>query len=377
MKSRIPSLLKRLCAALGLALGVFLLTGCETGEAAFRQGDYAQAARVAADRLARRPDNEKAAEIFLHAYPQARAEWAGRARQALDNAGDPFRWERALSAYEVLQGLSTRAALTPFAGTSGIEIVYYHTEIESARINAGQGRIDFADALMEKGDLYSAREAFDHYSEAVRFAGQRDDLLQKIEDARRAGTLLVGVDPVVAQGHSLNPARVLSALVKELESHAPHRFVAFVPSSELGEVKAVQYLQLTVGEVSVVRSEAEIGQKAFVRVLDSSVQDTGESAVEVKATLFTREKIIEIACPAHLKVFEGMQGEAVLNRELPVLTAWGTQWDIVHGDRRALGGREVQLSEQADPAHAHLMQQLVEVLAAQARDVLAVYYKEG
>ncbi len=377
MKSRIPIFVKQFSTAICLVLGLFLLAACETGESAFRQGDYAQAARVSADRLARRPDNEKAAEIFLHAYPQARAEWTGRARQALENTSDPFRWERALSAYEVLQGLSTRAALTPFAGTSGIEIVYYHSEIESARVNAGKGRIEFADALLGKGDLYAAREAFEHYSIAMRFTGERDDILQKLEDARRAGTLLVGVDPVVAQGHSLNPTSMLNTLVKELERRAPHGFVAFVPSSELGEMKAEQYLELSIGEVSIVRSEAEVGQKLFQRVLPPSIQDSEAPPVEVKATLYKREKTIELACPARVRIFEGTDGDAVLNRELPGRTAWGAQWDVVQGNRRALGGYEVHLSEPADPEHAKLMQQLAEALADQARDVLAGYYSEG
>ncbi|MDQ8197365.1 hypothetical protein QEH56_04360 [Pelagicoccus enzymogenes] len=355
--------------------GLILLSGCETGESAFKQGDFAEAARVSADRLARKPDNEKAAAIFLRAYPQARAEWLGRARQAEENTSDPFRWERALSAYEVLQGLSTRAALTPFAGQSGIEVVYYHAEIESARAKAAESRIQFADALMEDDDLYRAREAYDHYLVAMRFAGERDDIVQKAEDARRAGTLLVGIDPVRAQGHSLNPGSMMAALVHELEAHGPHGFVAFVPSSELGETKAHQYLELSIGELVVNRHEAEIGQTAFQRVLNASVQDA--EPVEVKAKVFRREKRIELACPARVRVFEGAAWEVALNRELPGKSSWAVQWDVLQGDRRAVTGQELQLSEPPDPEHAELMQQLAEALAVQARDALASYYRAG
>ncbi len=377
MKNQILSFYKLGSSVLLTVIGLLFLSGCETGESAFRHGDYAEAARVSADKLARKPDNEKAAEIFLRAYPQARAEWLARLNQSLDNTSDPFRWERALSAYEVLQGLSTRASLTPFAGSSGIEVVYYHSEIQTAQINAANARIEYADELMASGDLYAAREAYGHYEVAMRYAGRRDDLLQKLDDARRAGTLLVGIDPVEAQGHSLNPGSMMAALVTELEAHSPHGFVAFVPSEELGELKAVQYLQLTIGEVSVVRSEAEVGQKAFRRVLDKEVQDSETIQFEVKATVFRREKTIALSCPARVRIFEGAEGDAVLNRELPGNSAWSTQWDVLQGDKRALGGYEVQLAEPPDPEHARLMQQLAEALAAQARDALENYYKNS
>ncbi|MDQ8182661.1 hypothetical protein [Pelagicoccus sp. SDUM812005] len=368
---------KYLCLSIALLCGLLALAGCETGESAFRQGDFAEAARVSADRLARKPDNEKAAEIFLRAYPQARAEWLGRARQAQEDGSDPFRWERVLSAYEVLQGLSSRAALTPFAGKRGIEIVYYHAEIESARSEAGKGRIQFADALMESGDLYDAREAHEHYLAATRFVGQRADVLRKADEARRAGTLLVGIDGVTAQGHSLNPERMMAALVEELERHPPHRFVAFVPSSELGEREAVQYLELSIGEVSVSRSEAEVGERSFRRVLTMPVQNSEAESVEVKAKVFKREKTFDLFCPARVLVFEGSGWDAVFNRELPGRSVWAAQWDVLQGDRRAIEGQELSLSEPADPEHAKLMQQLTESVAAQARDALASFYREG
>ncbi len=372
MKSRILLFLERFASPLILLSGLLLLSGCETGESAFRRGDFAEAARVSADRLARKPENEKAAAIFLSAYPQARAEWLGRARQALENTSDPFRWERALSAYEVLQGLSSRAALTPFAKRTEIEVVYYHTEIEQARANAANGRIQYADALMEEENLYKAREAYDHYLAAMRFAGQRDDISQMAEAARRAGTLVVGVDPVQARGHSLNPASMMMALMKELESHPPHGFVAFVPSGELGEMEAHQFLELSIGEVAVERHEAEVGQKAYKRELIPPVP--AEEPFEVEATVFKREKRFELSCPARARVFEGAGWEPVLDRELPGRSSWSVQWEVLKGDPRALNGRELQLSEPPDPEHAKLMQQLAEALAAQARDVLASYY---
>ncbi|MDQ8186990.1 hypothetical protein [Pelagicoccus sp. SDUM812002] len=313
-----------------LFCGLLLLSGCETGESAFKQGDFAEAARVSADRLARKPENEKAAAIFLRAYPQARTEWLGRAQQALENASDPFRWERALAAYEVLQGLSSRAALTPFVGREGIEVVYYHSEIESARASAAKDRIRFADALMQEGDLYKARDAYDHYLAAIRFAGERDDLRGKAQEARLAGTLLVGIDPVQAQGHSLNPLSMMSVLVAELESHPPHDFVDFVPSNELGERVAHQYLELSIGEVSVTRSEAEVGQKSYKRVLEPELQNPNAESVEVKAKVFKREKRIDLFCPARVRIFEGAAWEAVLNRELPGRSELASlRWTVV------------------------------------------------
>ncbi|MDQ8185733.1 hypothetical protein, partial [Pelagicoccus sp. SDUM812002] len=68
------------------------------------------------------------------------------------------------------------------------------------------------------------------------------------------------------------------------------------------------------------------------------------------------------------------RADTLSNLSRQVQSVWVTQWDVLQGNRRAVAGRELQLSEPPDPEHAELMQQLAETLAGQARDVLVNYY---
>ncbi|EDY84726.1 hypothetical protein VDG1235_4359 [Verrucomicrobiia bacterium DG1235] len=366
----------RIYGILFALLGSVFLAGCSTGESAFRQGDYAEAARVSADRLSRQPKSEKAAEIFLNAYPQARAEWLERAKQAEGDMADPFRWERVFAAYEVLRDLSNRAALTPFAGSRGIVIDYHNEDLETARVNTVSARVAIGDGLVGTGDLYAAREAFGHYQVAMDFAGRREDLLQKLEVARRQGTLYVGVDPVVAQEHGINPDKLGSVLIMELERHPVSGFVSFLPSAELGDIVASRFLEMSIGELSIDRVEAEVGQREYHRVLSTELQDEDAEPREVRAKVFRREKKLVSSCPVQLRIFDGESGDVVFVREFDGRSVWSAQWDVLVGNKRAVAGEELHLSEPPDPELAELAQRLSESITAEARDMLAVYFDE-
>ncbi|MBC2606738.1 hypothetical protein [Pelagicoccus albus] len=376
MRLQTLSFFKRSLVATALLLSVFIL-GCSTGENAFREGDYTEAARLSADRLSRNANNQKAAEVFLRAYPQAREEWLGKLKLAKADLTDPFRFERIVLAYETLQDLSTLAAMTPYAGKKGIEINYYHAELEGARLDAAQARESAGDELMASGDLYQAREAHYHYEVALRYVGSRQDLQQKLSEALRQGTLWVGVDEVVGEGHGVNPTRLATALIEVLQERPIHQFVRFVPSSQLGEYPASRYLELSIGELSLSRTEREVGKQEFSRIVNPSANANGADPIEVFAKLYKREKAVSATCPVKLRIFSGPEGEAVYIRSFVGRSKWSARWDLLEGDQRAVEGQELEFSEPEDPEFVDMADLLALSIAEETRDLLSRHFRDS
>ncbi len=362
----------RSCA---LATGLWL-SGCATGQSAFRNGDYVEAVRVSSERLARSPDNEKSRAVFVTAYPQARAEWLSRAARAAEDAGDPFRWERVLAAYEVLQNLSNQAALTPFAGGEGIEIDFHHEELASARSAAIAAREAYGDALLERGEMQAAREAYEHYQVAVGYAENRTELIRKMDTARSAGTLWVGIDPVVARGHGLNPALLEGALSDALRAQPVHGFVAFLPSPELAAYQGAMYLQVSIGELSLNRTGREVGRRQLQRTLPSlAKEELAEEPRIARAEVVTRDKKVVASTMARVRLFGTAESHVLLDREIGARHVWSAQWDIVAGDRRAVGDEPLRLAEPPDPDLAESAAGLADELALEVRNLMASYFR--
>ena len=352
---------------------LLFLSGCATGETAFRQGDYAEAARVSADRLSRQPNAESAREVFLNAYPQARAEWLSRAESARRDSADPFRWERVYEAYEVLRDLANRAALTPFAGQGDIVIDYFLDEIEEAKVNAATARIEFADNLLKEGDLYQARAAYEHYTVAMRYAGQREDIQRKLDAAHVAGTSQLGIDPVVARGHGLNPEELTAAIVSDFSEHRIHFFVEAAASSSWDDREADQYLEVVIGEMSIVREESEVGERIVHHELPPRPE--GEEPREVSATIVTREKRIVASCPVTLSVFDVARDQWVFERDVVSQSLWSSQWEVVLGDRRAIVEEELRLAEPPDPELTEMAQDLARHVVDDVRANLRAHFQ--
>lgn len=350
-----------------------LLSGCATGRAAFKAGNYTEAAKVAADRLARSPKAEKAAEVFLLAYPVARNEWLAEVAEAEADRWDPFRWERVANGYGVLRDLANRAALTPFANQEAIVIDYFNEEFVEAKSLAAKARESAGDELLNTGEMYDAREAFHHFEVAISFAGPKPVLMQKRETALELGTLLVAIDPVNVKGHGVNASLLESALVHDLKVQKSHRFVRFVEAGGPGEVPADYFVSLTVGELSLERVDAEVGRTPFRKVIGEGRE--GERQREVGAVLFRREKRITANSPANLAVFGRGADQPVFEVQLASARSWVAHWDVLEGDSRAVEGRELHLREPADPGFDELAQLSVEGLVADTRTSLAGYFR--
>ena len=354
------------------------LAGCATGQSAFRHGDYVEATRVSAERLSRAPENKKARAVFLTAYPQARSEWLSRAEQAAANEADPFRWERVLRAYEVLQDLSNWAALTPFAREAGIEVDFHHDELESARSKAVAARVAEGDALLAEGEMEAAREAYDHYKVALGLAGNRQDLMRKLDTAREAGTLWVGIDPVVARGHGLNPARLEAALADRLSDRLGRGFVAFAPSAELAAYQGSMYLEVSIGELSVERSGKEVGRRQVQRTLPAIARDgVAEEPRIARAEVIAREKTVVASTQTRIRLFGTAESHVLLDRQIGARHVWSAQWDVLVGDKRALGDEALRLSEPPDPELSESAEGLVSEIAREVRSVMGSYFREG
>lgn len=368
--------LRLIVAALLLAL-TGILTGCATGGAAYRSGNYTEAARISADRLSHSPNAEKAREIFLVSYPQALSEWKVRVAAAESDESDPFRWERALRGYEVLQELSGKAALTPFGREGTVEIGNYYDRIEESRRQAVAAREAAGDRLMETGDLYAAREAYDHFERALVLARGNGRIEEKLDRALAMGTLWVGIDPVLAREHGINPSKLESALVEVLTQRPVDRFVAFGRSDELGDGAALHFLEVSIGEMGVERRESEVDQRAYHREIeiDRKRGDDGEVKLRhVDAKVFTRRKELLADCPARIRVFDTADDRMALERELDVKTAWAADWDVMVGDKRALGDEHFRWSEPPDPELSEVADGLAYQIAEDVRSVLVNYY---
>ncbi|MDQ8201769.1 hypothetical protein [Pelagicoccus sp. SDUM812003] len=349
----------------------WILSGCATGTAAFRQGDYTEAARVSADRLSRNPNNRKAGEVFLQAYPQARELWLQKIRSARAVESDPFRWERVYEAYQVLRDLANRASLTPFAARSEIVVDFHLDDIESARRHLVEARVSHAESLLDLNDRYAAREAYDHFGVALRYAGQREDLLERQDIAREAGTLLVGIDPSLAQGHGINPEKLDTLLLEKLMDRPARLFVRFLPAAQAEAAQVAHFAQVEIGDLSLHRSESEAGQRDFRRALEKAEGQEHDSKREISATVFTRRKELAASCPVVVRVFHSGTQETLLERSLEVAAVWSAEWDVLTGNRRALPDESFRFSEPPDPELSEMADREAYEIAQRTREILA------
>lgn len=331
-----------------------VLSGCATGTRAFRNGDYTEAARVAADRLSWSPKAQKAGEIFLMAYPLAWDEWKIRLAAAESDTADPFHWERVVASYDALRDLSNRAALTPYRDHPSITIESFSEAYQVARGNAAAAREEAGDALMEHADLYASREAYRHYSVAWQYAPHREVLSAKLEEARALGTITVGLDSIRMEGHGINPSSLESELLALLSDDPGHLFVRFVRSNEMLDGGVDYFVTVSVGELSLERSDAEVGRTPYHRLIH--VGHDSEATREVAAMVYHREKRFTTESPAWIEVYQVGLAESVLEDRLIGFGSWAARWDVLEGDKRAIGDRTLRLGEPTDPEFGELAQ---------------------
>ena len=173
-----------------LSIIVVLASSCSTGMNAFKHGDYYKACYEAIDKLKSSPNNKKAIYVLTNAYPLAKQ----NSLRTIENTimGDePDKYDIQVGQYENLNALANAIYHCPRA----LEIIphpaEYINELTTAKQNAADRAYTLGSRALSTGNMYEARNAFRLFSNCNNYVRGYKDVLNKMAEARYAGTLRV------------------------------------------------------------------------------------------------------------------------------------------------------------------------------------------
>ncbi len=371
---------------LTFALSVVLLTACSSGKTALRQGDFDDAVAKAANRFARKPDHKHARFVLEEAFQLAYNRHQ-QTIQAVGRSQEPFRWERAVTAYTQLQ------KTTDIARRSGLDWANkypasYAQNLAEVRTLAAADRYEAAEQAFpyHQQNLQAARDAFDQYQRANAWVQNYRDACAKAETVLPYAILRVVVEP-------LTPSRELDrSETRDLQSEVFRRVGQrsspsplsriYMADPEAGEGFPIhQTVQMVVSNYSPLRDNTSSScqtvesDETYV-VGKKKINDTTEVEIreKVKGTLTTYRRDVTAHMALRIQAIDRASGAVVWNDELSRSCDWHTEWQTFTGDTRALNGHTLSTASILVPSAWRFFDDLTDGIAADIKSELRHRY---
>ncbi|MCB9361752.1 MAG: hypothetical protein H6587_07030 [Flavobacteriales bacterium] len=168
-----------------LFIALSTIIACKSSSKHLAKGDYDAAMQKSAKKIMKDPGDFEEVDVFNDAYRMAYIQDNAEVTR-LKKQGNPANWATLFTIYT---RMNKRQLLAQSLPTTGInyEEQDFISEIENARLKAAEYAYAKGAELLEKNDKLKAREAYERFLEAKRFAENFKDVDAKIEEARYLG----------------------------------------------------------------------------------------------------------------------------------------------------------------------------------------------
>ena len=138
-------------------------SGCKSGKKSYESGNYYQSVLESVKRLRKSPNNKKARETLLYAYPLA----VSTIEQNIDNtirANTNLKWRTVLNYYGQLNSMYDQIRRSPAALSVVPNAKNYYDKLEEVKIAAATESYDIGRDALNKNTREDAKIAFEYFA---------------------------------------------------------------------------------------------------------------------------------------------------------------------------------------------------------------------
>ena len=370
-----------------LFIGLSLFTNCKSGKKAFKRGNYEKAVYSALERLRKAPNNNRAKEALMEAYPTLQDFYSSRIN-SLQATTDPMRWDEMFDMYNTLQDIHLEVQRTP--GARGIiNSRDYTTEVEHTKKEVIANRFRLGQEELAKGYRENAKIAYAHFSRVYELDPQRSDAEDLMYKAQQQATLYVEVKPIPMHSRTFKLSNEFfeNQLIEFLRHETGNPFIQFISSREIGngQRESDHRLELIFDDFVVgqgYEKETVLNRsKDSIQVGKATVGDsTVYTYATVKAKVHKFVRTISSSGLLNLLIEETQNKSILAQRKFPGTYAYTDEWGYFNGDERALKDKDKELikrkSRLPDPPPQDLFIEFTKPIFNQLTRYLANFYAD-
>lgn len=337
--------------------GLTFTTGCNSARKAYNQGDYERAVRMSADKLRSSPNNRRAREVLVEAWPMAVDFHLSRI-QTFERSNDPFRFEQMVNSFEQLNAMTERLQRCPRC----LDLVsidqLYIDELLETRLKAAEVRYDAGVAALSPTNRERSREAYNHFLVVERMVPDFRDTRDLMEQALSYATLhvIVHVPPIQSRSlsvsHEFFHNKVLEYLQTNRRMSELVRF--YFPDEAAAEGIArpdhevfLEFDEFAVGQTLLETNTSVVKSADSVKVGEVTLE-SGErlgvfNIVEARFTM-NRKTLVSNGV-MDMRIIDAWTGRVITQEKIPSEFVWVSEWATFNGDERALTDQQRRLSQ--------------------------------
>jgi tetratricopeptide (TPR) repeat protein len=377
-----------------ILLTLVLISACNTGKRALKQGNYYDAVMKAANRLRSSPTNKNARQSMKAAYPNL-LRYNQDLANRMQNSSDPFKWERIADLYQQLNVVYDEILRSPGALQVIAMPENYRSQFETALTNAAEARYDLGQTELDKSlmleDRNAAKMAYEHFKKAFELQPSFRNAEAKMYEAKDIATVHVVIEPIpVSQRYNLSNEFFQNKIMEYVRSSARSEFVRFYSPYDLeGNNRQPDHIiQMWFDDFQVGNSrikETVTDRKADSVVVGSvDVVENGETvkkdvygSVTAKVHIFEKELISRGLLD--FKIIDAKDGAILTQNKFPGTHTWRETWGYFNGDERALNKEDKakikNRKEVPDPTPQDLFVAFTQPIYSQVTNFIQNYYR--
>ncbi len=268
--------MKRILVPVVMLVAVCLFESCTSGKQAYQKGNYDDSVLKAISRLRKSPNNKKAAQTLMEAYPMT-ISWHQDNIDRAKQSGDDFKWERVVSEYKQVNYLYDQLSRCPACLRLVSNPVHYVSELNQARETAAAIRYQRGEELLTRArsthNRNEAIEAYKHFQIACNLVGEYKDARDKLAEAKFLATLKVVVEPIPAHrnleiSHEFFENKILE-FVESMQVNEFVQFYSFTEAQNVGleqpdQIIQLQFDEFVLGQVYMKEKEIQLSKDSVV-----------------------------------------------------------------------------------------------------------------
>lgn len=362
---------------------LLVLNACSTGRNAYQKGDYKKAVNESVERLRRSPNNKNARIILREGYAEMLNYYEAKIND-VQKGTDPNRWEKAMNLYGELNAAYDNISRCPAANRM-VKAQSFRTEYNEMRKNAAEAQYQMGINDLNMADRNHAKTAYFHFKRANELLSERNDVRQKIAEAKEKAMVRVLVKPVGihSQMYSLSNDFFENQVMSYLKGANFGEFVAFYSERE-GLSYADHVMEMNFDDFMV--GQTYVKEDNFDRKRDNVIVGTTivnkDSVVNVYGTVSARvktfQKTITSSGLLDMKLRNARTGAVEMQRKFTGTFVWEDRWGMFVGDERALAESDkcfVHRTQSPNPAPQVLFVEFTKPIYAQLTDCVSNYYR--
>jgi hypothetical protein len=319
---------------------------------ALTQGKYYTACIQAIDKLRSSPDNEKATNALMQAYPLAVNYTEKETDRLLKSISDINRYQKIFELYAVMNNIAIDISRCPAALQVIPNADYYSSQLETARNMAAEEVYMQAVNNLNIGTRAAARQAYLQFQKTNSIIAGYRDVANKLPQAKWMATLKIVLEQMPVSGQYKISADFFQNKVFEyLSTNIRNEFIKIFSPEEAEDINLhpdqiirLSFLDFVVGQVRENRNSYEVRRDSIITGTyrdDKGILHDVYGAV--KATVTNRK--IEVSSSGILNaLIIDYQTNVVLSQQrFPGTFVWSDSYATFNGDERALSRKELDM----------------------------------